>query len=141
MGDRDLSECKALEKAAKEAYQMAGITNPRKEVDAAEVYDAFSYQELLWTEGLGFCGAGEGGRLAASGATAKDGDIPVNPSGGLLGAHPVIAAGLIRMIEAARQIRGEAGKMQVKPEVQTTLAHGVNGACGQSHCVWILGKD
>ena len=62
-------------------------------------------------------------------------------SGGLLGAHPVIAAGLIRLIEAARQVRGQAGEMQVKEDIGLALAHGVNGVCGQSHCVWILGRD
>ncbi len=141
LGDRDLAECAALEKAARKAYDTAGISNPRKEIDVAEIYDAFSYQELLWTEGLGFCDKGEGGRLAESGATQKTGDIPVNPSGGLLASHPVIAAGLIRIAEAVRQIRGEAGNMQVAKDVRTALAHGVNGICGQSHCVWILGKE
>ena len=77
----------------------------------------------------------------SSGATERGGDIPVNSSGGLLSGHPVIAAGMIRMIEAARQIRGEAGEMQVKDDVSTALAHGVNGLCGQSHCVWVLGRD
>ena len=120
---------------------MAGIQNPQKEIDIAEIYDAFSYQELLWTEGLGFCDRGEGGKLVTSGATAKDGRLPVNPSGGLMGAHPVIAAGLIRMVEAVNQLRGEAGEMQVNKQVNTALVQGVNGVCGQSHCVWILGRD
>jgi len=141
LGDRDLAECAALTKAAKKAYQSAGISDPRKEIDVAEIYDAFSYQELMWTEGLGFCDRGGGGRLIESGATGKSGDIPVNPSGGLLASHPVIAAGLIRIAEAVRQVRGEAGRMQVKEDVRTALAHGVNGACGQSHCVWILGRE
>ncbi len=141
LGDRDLAECAALTQAAKKAYQAAGISDPRKEIDVAEIYDAFSYQELMWTEGLGFCEKGEGGKLAESGATGKAGDNPVNPSGGLLASHPVIAAGLIRIAEAVRQIRGEAGNMQVKQDVRTALAHGLNGVCGQSHCVWILGKE
>jgi acetyl-CoA C-acetyltransferase len=141
LGDRDLAECAALEKAAKQAYAAAGISNPRKEIDVAEIYDAFSYQELMWTEGLGFCEKGEGGKLAESGATGKAGDMPVNPSGGLLASHPVIAGGLIRIAEAVRQIRGEAGNMQVDRDVRTALAHGVNGVAGQSHCVWILGKE
>ena len=141
LGDRDLAECAALEKAAKKAYSAAGVSDPRKEIDVAEIYDAFSYQELMWTEGLGFCEKGEGGKLAESGATGKAGDIPVNPSGGLLASHPVIAAGLIRIVEAVRQIRGEAGEMQVGRDVRTALAHGVNGVAGQSHCVWILGKE
>jgi acetyl-CoA C-acetyltransferase len=139
LGDRDLAECDALVKACQKAYQMAGIRNPQKELDVVELYDAFSYQELLWTEGLGLCSPGEGGKLAESGATRMEGRIPVNPSGGLLSAHTVIAAGLVRMAEAVLQLRGEAGERQI-PGARKALAHGVNGPCGQSHCVWILGS-
>jgi len=139
LGDRDLAECKSLERAAQTAYRMAGIEHPLREVDVAEVYDAFSYQELMWAEGLTFCEKGGGGRLTESGKTKMGGSMPMNPSGGCLSAHAVIAAGLIRMAEAALQVRGEAGNRQVEG-VKTALAHGVNGPCGQSHCVWILGK-
>lgn len=139
LGDRDLAECQSLEKAAKTAYEMAGIKNPFKEIDVAEIYDGFSYQELMWTEGLGLCEKGGGGRLIDSGETEMDGSTPVNPSGGCLSAHAVIAAGLIRIAEATLQIRADAGMRQV-PRVKTALAHGINGPCGQSHCVWILGK-
>jgi len=138
LGDRDLAECDALSKASQKAYQMGGIRNPRKELDVVELYDAFSYQELLWTEGLGLCGRGEGGKLVESGATQMKGEIPVNPSGGLLSAHTVTAAGLVRIAEAVLQLRGGAGEHQI-PGAKTALAHGVNGPCGQSHCVWILG--
>lgn len=139
LGDRDLAECQSLEKAAKIAYEMAGIRNPFKAIDVAEVYDAFSYQELMWTEGLGFCKKGEGGRLIDSGETEMGGSLPINPSGGCLSAHAVITAGLIRMAEATLQVRGDAGERQIRA-VKAALAHGVNGPCGQSHCVWILGK-
>ena len=141
LGDRDLAECKQLERAAKKAYNMAGIQDPGKEIDVAEIYDAFTYQEIMCSEGMGFCEKGEGGRWVSSGASAKDGELPVNPSGGLLSGHPVIAGGMYRMAEAVRQIRGEAGAMQVKGPVKTALAHGVNGLAGQSHCVWILGSE
>ncbi len=139
LGDRDLSESKSLEKAAKTAYQMAGIQNPMKEIHVAELYDAFTYQELMWTEGLGFCKKGDGGKLLEKGETEMDGSIPVNPSGGCLSAHAVITAGLIRIAEATLQVRGDAGKRQI-PGVKTALAHGINGPCGQSHCVWIVGE-
>lgn len=139
LGDRDLAECKSLERAAQTAYKMAGIEDPLKEIDVAEVYDAFSYQELMWTEGLAFCEKGGGGRLTESGNTKMGGSMPVNPSGGCLSAHAVIAAGLIRIAEAGLQVRGQAGDRQVEG-VKTALAHGLNGPCGQSHCVWILGK-
>jgi acetyl-CoA C-acetyltransferase len=139
LGDRDLSESKSLEKAAKTAYRMAGISSPIKEIDVAELYDAFTYQELMWTEGLGFCNKGDGGKLLEKGETEREGPIPVNPSGGCLSAHAVITAGLIRMAEATLQVRGEAGKRQIDG-VKTALAHGINGPCGQAHCVWIFGK-
>lgn len=140
LGDRDLSECRALSQAAKRAYQMASIKNPSKEIDVAEVYDSFSYQELMWYELLGFCDRGEGGRLIDEGVTEITGAIPVNPSGGCLSAHPVIVAGMVRAIEATLQVRGEAGARQIA-RVKTALAHGMNGPCGQSHCVIILGQE
>ncbi len=138
-GDRDLAETPSLEAAAKKAYGMAGITNPLKEIDVAEIYDAFSYMELLWSEGLGFCGRGEGGKFIDSGKSLMKGDIPVNPSGGVLSAHAVLVAGLARVIECVLQLRGEAGARQVG-RAKTALAHGINGPCGQSHCVIILAE-
>jgi len=140
LGDRDLADPKALKDAARRAYRLAGIDNPIKQVDLAEVYDAFTYMEPLWLEGLGFCEPGRGGRLTEQGVTALTGRLPVNPSGGVLSAHAVLAAGLARIIEGVLQIRGEAGGRQVEG-VKTALAHGLNGPCGQSHCVWIISAD
>lgn len=139
LGDRDLADANALDMAASRAYESAEISNPLAEIDVAEVYDAFSYMELMWYEGLGFCAPGAGGKLIDRGVTEMGGKLPVNPSGGLLCGHPVITGGLIRLIEACLQVRGDAGDHQVKG-VKTALAHGVNGACGQSHCVWIVGR-
>ncbi len=140
LGDRDLARCNALAEAAKRAYRMAGIVDPREELDVAEVCEEFSYQELLWTEGLGLCEEGEGARILEAGVTAFDGRLPVNPSGGLLSGRPTNVAGLAAVAEAALQVRGEAGAHQV-PGARTALAHGVGGACGQLHCVMILGSD
>jgi len=139
LGDRDLAECPSLEAAAKKAYGMAGITNPFQEIDVAEIYDAFSYMELLWSEGLGFCGRGQGGKLIESGKTQMRGQLPINPSGGVLSAHPVLVAGLARVAECVLQLRQEAGARQVE-KAKTALAHGINGPCGQSHCVIVLSK-
>jgi len=139
LGDRDLARSPALVQAARKAYDMAGVRDPRKEIDAVELYDAFSYQELLWLEGLGFCGEGEAGRLIDEGVTEMGGDLPVNPSGGCLSAHAVLVAGLARLIEAVLQVRGEAGERQV-PQCRRALAHGINGPCGQSHCVMVVGQ-
>ncbi len=139
LGDRDLADANALDMASSRAYEAAGITDPMSEIDVAEIYDAFSFMELMWYEGLGFCPPGGAGKLIDRGVTEMGGKLPVNPSGGLLSGHPVITGGMIRLIEACLQVRGAAGDHQVKG-VKTALAHGVNGACGQSHCVWIVGR-
>jgi len=140
LGERDLTYSEALERAAQKAYQMAGITNSLRQIDVAEAYDAFSYMELMWYEALGFCGKGEGGKLIESGKTNMGGELPVNPSGGVLSAHSVLVAGLARIAEAVLQLRAEAGKRQV-PGAKIALAHGINGICAQQHCVWILGSE
>lgn len=139
LGDRDLSRAHALTKAAQKAFNAAGILNPEKEIDVAEVYDAFSYQELMWLEAMGLAPDGEAGKLLEKGIFNIDGTLPVNPSGGLLSGHPVIAAGLYRIAETVKQLRGEAGAYQAK-KAEIGLAHGVNGLAGQSHCVFILGN-
>lgn len=139
-GDRDISRAKSLAEAAKKAYAMAGIKDPKKEIDVAEVYDAFTYQELMWLEEMGLADDSTAGKLLEKGEFNIDGRLPVNASGGLLSGHPVIAAGLYEMAAIVRQIRGDAGGFQVR-KANTGLVHGVNGLGGQSHCVWILGKD
>jgi acetyl-CoA C-acetyltransferase len=96
--------------------------------------------ELMWLEGLGLCGRGDAGRLTVSGYTAIDGDKPVNASGGCMAAHPVLVAGLNRIIECVLQLRGDAGDHQVEG-VGTAVAQGLNGPCGQSQCVWVLGGE
>ena len=129
----------ALEKAAAQAYRMAGLKKPRRDIDVVEVGDEFSYQELLWLEGLGLCDRGEAGRMIDSGVTALKGKMPVNPSGGLLGGVPANVAGLNRVAEAVLQLRGEAGDYQVKnPNI--ALAQGHSGFCGQHQCVIVLGN-
>ncbi len=137
LGDRDLADTRALKDAAKRAYAMAGIDNPRYDVDIAEVYDAFSYMEPLWLEGLGICDDGKGCEYEERGSFDMGGKLPVNPSGGRLSSNPVQVAGLSAMAECVLQIRGEAGDRQVDG-AKTALVHGINGMCGQSHCVWIL---
>ncbi len=137
LGDRDLAESPALRRAAERAFAMAGITSPLKDIDVVELYDAFSYMEPLWLEGMGFCQPGGGPRLLKDGVTRMGGSLPVNPSGGVLSAHALMVAGLSRIVECVLQLRGEAREHQV-PGAETALAQGINGPCGQSHCVWIL---
>jgi acetyl-CoA C-acetyltransferase len=141
LGDRDLSEVKALQGAARKAYQMAGIKDPRQELDLVELTDFYSYQELMWMEGLNLCKRGKAGEMLSRGQTAMDGEIPVNPSGGVLGGNPLCVAGLARVIECFLQIRGEAGEHQLPKPVQTAAAQGCYGPAGQSQCVIVLKSD
>lgn len=91
-------------------------------------------------EALGFCKPGEGGAFFDSGATAISGKLPVNASGGAISANVVCATGLTRVIEAAMQIRGEAGAHQVAG-VKTAVAHGQTGICAQENVVFALGGE
>jgi acetyl-CoA C-acetyltransferase len=138
LGDQDLLNG-PLASAAKTAYHMAGVKDPLREIDVAEVCDTTSFHEILWLEQLGFCRPGEGGRLIDEGTTSIGGKLPVNPSGGLMGANPYVARGLIRIAEAALQVKGEAKDRQV-PHVKRALAHSVHGLGGQLHSVVILGR-
>jgi acetyl-CoA C-acetyltransferase len=137
LGDRELADCDALVKAAMRAYSMAGIKDPLSEIDVAEISTEYSYQEPLWMEGLGFCGRGEGGKLADSRSIEMGGQLPVNPSGGVLPGNPNGVAGMARIAEAVLQLRGEAGARQVKG-AKVGLAHGYTGICGQHQAVMIL---
>ena len=136
--DRDIAKLDSLEAAARTAYKMAGITKPFAEIDVAEVSEKFAHEELMIYEALGLCKKGQAKSLIEKGTTCVDGDMPVNPSGGALGADPVCATGLIRVIEVAKQVRGEAGRHQV-PNVRRALAHGQFGICAQKNTVFILG--
>jgi acetyl-CoA acetyltransferase len=99
-------------------------------VDLVELHDASSFAEVHLVEDLGFCERGEGGPFTASGATARDGQIPVNPSGGLVSrGHPIGATGIFMLAELAQQLRGEAGEIQV-PGAAIGLAENGGGIIG-----------
>lgn len=125
--------------AAADVYRQAGITDPRRELDCAEVYVPFSWYEPMWLENLGFCGEHEGWKLTEAGATALDGDIPWNPSGGVLSSNPIGASGMIRFAEAALQVRGQAGDHQVDG-ARRALGHAYGGGA-QFFAMWIVGSD
>ncbi|MEW6261574.1 MAG: thiolase family protein [Thermodesulfobacteriota bacterium] len=138
-GARDLLDGQ-LKNAAQRAYLMAGITDPPREIDLVELTEPYAFQELLWLEQLGFCDAGQGGKMMDSGATRPEGRIPVNTSGGVTATNPYVARGLQRVVEAVLQIRGQAGEHQVDRKVKTALAHGTHGFAGQCQTVVILGS-
>ncbi|MDP6270894.1 MAG: thiolase family protein, partial [Alphaproteobacteria bacterium] len=121
--DRRLASMRTLREAARSTYAKAGIADPLRDLDVAEIYEPVSYAELAWYEALGFCADGEAGRLIDEGVTEMDGTLPVNPSGGVLSANPVGASGVIRVAEAAKQVLGRAGEHQVAG-VETALATG-----------------
>jgi acetyl-CoA C-acetyltransferase len=122
--------------AAKEAYARAK-REPR-DIQVAEVHDAFTIGEILAIEGLGFVEIGKGGKATEEGETAIGGRIPVNTSGGLKAkGHPVGATGVAQVVEIVLQLRGEAGKRQVDADVG--LTHNVGGSGGTA-VVHILEK-
>jgi acetyl-CoA C-acetyltransferase len=124
----DPAEQPMCRKMAKKAYEMAGIKNPRKEVQVAEVYDGFAFQELMWPERLGLIPEGSGPELVAKGALTIDGDMPVNPSGGVVSTNAIGASALVRVAEAALQVMGAAeGGHQVPRKVHNAVAHGWGG--------------
>lgn len=113
--------------AAEKAYKMAGITVPYKEIDFAEIDDTFSYKELQHLEALRLCGDGEAGRLLEMGCFDRNGELPVNISGGNLGVGYLHEAnGLHKVLETVLQLRGEAGKRQL-PNLHTGLAFAWRG--------------
>jgi len=123
-----LSALRSLREASKVAYEIVGIKEPLKEFDVAEIYDPLTYAEIAWYEALGFCKDGEGGRLIDDGVTQMDGELPVNPSGGVISTNPVGASGTIRVAEGALQIHGRGGKRQV-PNVNLALVTGYGVYC------------
>ena len=118
---------------------MAGIKNPRKEIDVAELFNPFSPFELWEYEGLGFCDEGKGAELVREGVTDIGGELPVNMSGSTLCTNSGISASLSRIGDVALQLMGKFEGAQVKsPEVG--LAHAWGGNLGQFNCVTILSR-
>ena len=136
---RDQVNPQAGKDCAQDVWDQAGITNPRKEIDVAEVYVPFSWYEPMWMENLGFCKEGEGWKMTLEGATAFDGDLPINPSGGVMSSNPIGASGMIRFAEAALQVQGRAGDHQVEG-AKKALGH-VYGGGSQFFSMWIVGSE
>lgn len=136
---RDDVNPRAGRDCAAELYRKAGIRDPRRELDCAEVYVPFSWYEPMWMENLGFAPEGQGWRMTQEGVTALDGDFPVNPSGGVLSSNPIGASGLIRFAEAALQVRGLAGDYQVDG-ARKALGHAYGGG-SQFFSMWIVGSE
>ncbi|MCL4683236.1 thiolase domain-containing protein [Myxococcota bacterium] len=130
---------RAGQECAQEVYAKAGITDPRREIDCAEIYVPFSWFEPMWLENLGFAPVGSGWKMTYEGATAPDGDLPVNMSGGVLSSNPIGASGMLRFAEAAMQVRGQAGAHQVDG-ARTALGHAYGGG-SQFFSMWIVRSE
>jgi acetyl-CoA C-acetyltransferase len=127
-----LTSIPAARLAAEQAYAMAGV-GPEA-IRMAEVHDCFTIAEVIASEDVGFFAPGEGWRAAMDGRTARDGDKPINTSGGLKAkGHPVGASGAAQAVEIWKQLRGEAGERQVPGDPRIGMTHNV-GATG-STCV------
>ena len=126
----DLTSLSAAKEAATQAYEMAGIE--AGDIQVAEVHDCFTIAEIIATEDLGFFAPGEGPRAVDEGRTTRDGDRPINTSGGLKAkGHPVGASGVGQVIEIYHQLRCEAGERQLnKPSLEIGLTHNVGGTGG-----------
>lgn len=124
--------------ASKKLYKKVGIKDPIKDLDVAEIYEPTSWAELSWTEALGFAEPGGGGKLLDEGITQMSGELPVNPSGGVLSTNPIGATALVRFAEAAIQIMGRGGKRQV-PDAEIAMGMGFGGSLWTELC--IMGKD
>ena len=116
---------KAARDAAAAAYEQAGAGADA--MDFAEVHDCFTGAEVLASEALGLVADGDGGVAAAEGRTARDGDVPINPSGGLKAkGHPIGATGTAQIVELADHLRGEAGERQIA-DAERAVAHNLGG--------------
>jgi len=125
---RDITTIDSTVHAARRAYKIAGLAP--KDIDVVEVHDCFSINGLLAIEDLGFVEKGKAGPAVEDGMTERDGQIPVNPSGGLKArGHPLGATGIAQTAEIVWQLRGEAGKRQVDG-VEIGMTHNIGGTGG-----------
>jgi acetyl-CoA C-acetyltransferase len=129
----------ATQTASQAAYKMAGISDPVREIDLAEVHDCFTWTEISNYEDLGFCRKGEGAHFIAEGRSSLAGDMPVNTSGGLKSfGHPIGASGVRMIYEVVTQLRGQAERRQVR-DAELGLVHNLGGP-GSVACVLVLGR-
>jgi len=127
--------------AAQMAYRLAGIRNPRRELDFAEVDDTYSYKELQHLEALGIFEKGKAGPATKEGLTRREGEFPVNPSGGSLGVGRLLeATGGQKVVEAVQQVRGQAGPRQLA-KARVGLAQSWRGIPTATAAVVVLSNE
>ncbi len=129
LGDASYGRLDSMAEACAEIYHKAGIREPRKEIDVIELYQPYSFAGIMWIEDMGLAEHGKGAEYIWSGATDMGGELPINPSGGVIACNPIGATGLIRCAEAAMQVMGKAEGRQV-PDVKLAMSTGFGG------CFW-----
>lgn len=139
---RDISQMPSLTTSAaaesgSRAYEMAGVSPP--DIDIVMLYDAFTINTVMFLEDLGFCGKGDGGAFVSGGRIAPGGELAVNTSGGGLSYNHPGMYGLLLIVEAVKQLRGECGGRQVE-DATLALVHG-NGGVLSSQVTAILGSE
>jgi acetyl-CoA C-acetyltransferase len=142
--DYDYTHFPECEAAARDAYQQAGITDPRHQLAFAEVHDCFTPTELVLMEDLGFAERGTAWKEVLAGTYALDGEFPINPDGGLKSfGHPVGASGLRMIFELWLQLRGEATpERQITTDRTLALTHNLGGYPGEMvSFVSVLGTE
>ena len=137
---RDPVRPRACIVCAEDVYTQAGITDPRTQIDTAELYVPFSWHEAIWLEGHDIAAPGEGWKMIDDGETEIGGSFPVNCSGGVLSSNPIGASGMVRFGEAAQQVRGRAGDYQVELKTGKALGHAYGGG-SQFYSMWVVGRD
>ncbi len=137
--NREWSNPLALHKGSEKIYKEVGITNPLEQLDLVELYDAFTIQELIWSDGLKLANPGESYKLLEEGITYRDGSLPINPSGGVVSNNTIGASALIRQAEVATQIMGKGGKRQID-KADVGIAHGWGGII-QFHVLMLQTKE
>lgn len=126
--DNEFSDYDGMWRAARDCFRQAGIVDPAKEVQVAELYDPFSTNQFPQLESLGFCGRGRAQAISdAGGWNWNAGFVSVSPSGGTLCTNPIGVTGLVRAADAATQIMGKAGAMQVR-DVRHAVATAIGGS-------------
>lgn len=126
LGDADYGRLTSMRESSRELFMKGGIKEPRKEIDVIELYQPYSFAGLIWIEDMGIVGPGEGPRYVGEGNTDMGGELPINPSGGVISCNPIGATGLIRCAEAAMQIMGKADQRQV-PDAKIAVSTGFGG--------------
>ncbi len=129
LGDVNWGELDSMADAASEMFEKCGIKEPGKEIDVIELYQPYSLAGIIWIEDMGIVPRGKGAEFIWSGATDMGGELPINPSGGVIACNPIGATGLIRCAEAAMQVMGRADGHQV-PDVNLAVSTGFGG------CMW-----